>query len=148
MHFAIAENGRPRFRAGSTRLDAVLRLLGGVPASPPAAAGEDTSTLIPEGEGEKEEAFAAAEKGMVRDVLALADRSIQTIMTPRPEVIWIDPGDSKESVLAEVRNSAHRQFLVSRGSVDDVVGVARKEDILVLVSMTKSLTLYTRCRNP
>ncbi|MGH9891453.1 MAG: TerC family protein [bacterium] len=39
--------------------DAVLRLLGGVPASPPAAVGQDTSTVIPE--GPKEEAFAAAE---------------------------------------------------------------------------------------
>ena len=128
--------------------DAVLRLLGGVPASPPAAAGEDTSTLIPEGEGEKEEAFAAAEKGMVRDVLALADRSIQTIMTPRPEVIWIDPGDSKESVLAEVRNSAHRQFLVSRGLVDDVVGIARKEDILALCLDDKEFNLIHAVQEP
>jgi CBS domain containing-hemolysin-like protein len=47
---------------------------------------------------------------MLRDVLALADRPVQTIMTPRPELAWIDP---KETVLAEVRNSAHRQFLVS-----------------------------------
>lgn len=148
----VALHNRRKWAASIPRrqhaADAVLRLLGGVPASPPAAAGENTSTLIPEGEGEKEEAFAAAEKGMVRDVLALADRSIQTIMTPRPEVIWIDLDDSKEAVLAEVRNSAHRQFLVSRGSVDDVVGVARKEDILALCLDDKEFDLIHAVQEP
>jgi len=105
--------------------DSVLRLLGGVPVPSSAAAGADVSAVIPE--AATEQGFASAEKAMVRDVLALADRPVQTIMTPRPEVAWIDPGDPKETVLAEVRNSAHRQFVVSRGSVDDVVGIARKE---------------------
>ena len=85
---------------------------------------------------------------MVRDVLALADRPVQTIMTPRPEVTWIDPGDPKETVLAEVRNSAHRQFLVSRGSVDDVVGIARKEDILALCLDDKEFDLIRAVQEP
>jgi len=85
--------------------------------------------LIPEKE---EETFASAEKEMVRGVLTLADRPVQAIMTPRPEVIWLDPADPKETVLAEVRNNVHRQFLVSRGSIDNIVGIARKEDILEL----------------
>jgi CBS domain containing-hemolysin-like protein len=109
--------------------DAVLRLLGGIPVSTPAAVTEDLTTLIPEGEKQD---FAPAEKEMVRGVLTLADRPVQTIMTPRPEVIWIDPDDDKETVLAKVRDSAHGQFLVSRGSIDDVVGIARKDDILEL----------------
>ncbi|MGH8627882.1 MAG: transporter associated domain-containing protein, partial [Gammaproteobacteria bacterium] len=44
----------------------------------------------------------------------------------------IDPDDPKEAVLAKVRDSAHAQFLVSRGTIDEVVGIARKEDILEL----------------
>ncbi len=109
---------------------AVLRLLGGVPLATPVAARENVSTLIPQVEGE--DAFAPAEKEMVRGVLTLADRPVQAIMTPRPEVTWIDPDDPKEAVLAEVRESAHGQLLVSRGSIDEVVGVARKEDIFAL----------------
>lgn len=109
--------------------DAVLRLLGGIPLAGLAAAGEEASTLIPENETET---FASAEKEMVRGVLTLADRPVQAIMTPRPEVIWLDPADSKETVLAEVRNSVHRQFLVSNGFIDNIVGIARKEDILEL----------------
>ncbi len=108
--------------------DAVLRLLGGVPVSMPAAA--ELRTPIPK--GKNEDTFGPAEKEMVRGVLTLADRPVETIMTPRPEVTWIDPDDPKEAVLAEVRDSAHAQFLVSRGTIDNVVGIARKEDILEL----------------
>jgi putative hemolysin len=85
---------------------------------------------------------------MVRDVLTLADRSIQTIMTPRPEVIWIDLDDSKEAVLANVRDSAHRQFLVSRGSIDEVVGIVRKEDILELCLDDKPFDLMHVVQKP
>jgi CBS domain containing-hemolysin-like protein len=110
--------------------DAVLRLLGGVPVPSSAAAGADVSAVIPEAATEQD--FAPAEQEMVRGVLTLADRPVQTIMTPRPEVTWIDPDDPKKAVLAEVRDSAHAQFLVSHGSIDNVVGIARKEDILEL----------------
>ena len=126
--------------------EAVWRLLGGVPVPSSAAAGADVSAVIPE--AATEQVFAPVEKAMVREVLALADRSVQTIMTPRSEVVWIDPGDSKESVLADVRNSTHRQFLVSRGSVDDVVGVARKEDILALCLDDKEFDLIHAVREP
>ena len=60
--------------------EAVWRLLGGVPVPSSAAAGADVSAVIPE--DATEQVFAPAEKAMVREVLALADRSVQTIMTP------------------------------------------------------------------
>ena len=126
--------------------EAVWRLLGGVPVPSSAAAGADVSAVIPE--AATEQGFAPAEKAMVRDVLTLADRSIQTIMTPRPEVIWIDLDDSKEAVLAEVRESAHRQFLVGRGSIDEVVGIARKEDMLALCLDDKSFDLIQVVQKP
>ncbi len=107
--------------------DAVLRLLAGIPMTP-AAAGADPSSAAPSAEHQR--AFAPAETQMVRGVLSLSERPAQTIMTPRTEVVWLDTNDPPDKVLAEVRNSGHRQFLVSRESIDEVVGVARKEDIL------------------
>jgi putative hemolysin len=85
---------------------------------------------------------------MVRGVLTLADRSIQTIMTPRPEISWVDLDDSREVVLAEVRESAHRQFLVSRGSIDEVLGIVRKEDILELCLDDKPFDLRQVVQKP
>ena len=109
--------------------DVVLRLLAGVPVETPVVAGADASTLVP---AEGQDMFAPAEKDMVRGVLTLADRPVKAIMTPRPEIDWIDSAASKETILATVRRSPHRQFVVSRGSLDEIVGIARKDSILAL----------------
>lgn len=119
--------------------DAVLRLLGGVPVTTPVAAGAGVGTLTVK--DEREGAFAPVETAMVRGVLALAERSVQTIMTPRSEVIWINANDPKETILTTVLNSTHRQFLVGRESIDHSVGVVRKEDILALCLDDKPLDI-------
>jgi CBS domain containing-hemolysin-like protein len=126
--------------------DAVLRLLGGVPISVSSPPSEELNTAIPE--SEKADAFAPAEKKMVRDVLTLADRPVPTIMTPRLEVVWIDQDDPKETVLAEVRASAHGRFPVSRGAIDEVVGIVRKNDILELCLDDQTFDLTKVVQSP
>ena len=107
--------------------DAVLRLLAGIPMTP-ATATVDSNVTAPT--NEQARAFAPAETQMVRGVLSLSERPVQTIMTPRIEIVWLDANESHDVVLAKVKDSQHRQFLVSRASIDDVLGVARKEGIL------------------
>ncbi len=102
--------------------------------------------MIPE--VEIQQTFALAEKEMVRGVLTLADRPVQNIMTPRREVNWIDADDSNETMLAKIRGSAHRLFLVSRGDIDDVLGFARKEDIFELLLQDKTFDLIQIIRQP
>ncbi len=114
--------------------DAVLRLIGGVPMAMPggtAAAPPEVEVAAPAA-GAAATAFGASEKRMVMGVLALANRPVRTIMTPRPDVTWIDADESREAILAAVRDSPHRQFIVGRGSIDEVAGIARKEDIYAL----------------
>jgi CBS domain containing-hemolysin-like protein len=126
--------------------DAVLRLLGGVPIAAPAVESGDGSALSVA--DAKDEIFAPVEKRMVQRVLALANRPVQTIMTPRPEVVWIDAEDSREAILASVRESAHRQFIVSRGSIDEVAGIARKEDMLELCLADKPFDVTAALHQP
>ncbi len=109
----------------------VLRLLGGVPGSVPAVESVDASALSME-DAMPEQVFTQIEKRMIQGVLALANRPVRTIMTPRPDVVWIDAQDSMEASLCSVRGSPHRQFVVGSGSVDAVAGIVRKEDILEL----------------
>ena len=110
--------------------DAVLRLLAGVPMAAPAGAGVDG--VAPSVEGASREVFAPAEKDMVREVLTLATRPVQSIMTPRSAVRWIHVDATRDEIMAAVRESPHRQFVVGRDSIDEVVGIARKDDILKL----------------
>jgi predicted tellurium resistance membrane protein TerC len=96
--------------------DAVLRFLGGVPL--PAYA-------VPEGK-----VFCSDERRMVGGVLTLAERTVDSIMTPRSAVDWLDL-DEKE-VIAKLGASPHREMPVLSGSPETVVGIVRKEDVLAL----------------
>ena len=103
--------------------DAVLRMLGGVPLQSPALAGADGAVLAGE-------AFAPEEKRMVRGVLGLAQRPVTAIMTPRTDVHCLDGALPRDELLRAVRESPFREFPVARGSLDEIEGVIRKEDIL------------------
>jgi CBS domain containing-hemolysin-like protein len=106
--------------------EAVLRLLGGVPLPGPVGAAADVGPLALDAG----EVFAPMEKRMVRGVLGLAQRPVTAIMTPRPDVAWLDAAASADSALDLIRKSPYREFPVGRGSVDEIEGVVRKEDIL------------------
>jgi len=116
---------------------AVLRLLGGVPM-------RDLAFDVPEGK----QIFEPAERRMVRGVLDLAHRPVTAIMTPRREVAWLDAGASRDEILDKVRSSPYREFPVGRGSVDEVEGVARKEDILARCLEGKPIDLAGTVREP
>jgi putative hemolysin len=81
-------------------------------------------------EGEKSGLIHAAEREMIEDVLDLADRVVRSIMTPRPDVAWINIDASPEAIVKTIRDCPYPQLLVCRGTIDKVVGVVRKQDLL------------------
>ena len=127
-----AEALPPRQRAAH----AILRLLG---AAPVPVQGTD----IPP---EDAKAFDPQERRMVRGVLGLAERPVTAIMTPRREVAWIDLGE--RDVPAKLRAAVHREFPVARGSLDQVIGVVRKEDVLALCLEGRGVELAAIAREP
>jgi putative hemolysin len=66
---------------------------------------------------------------MVR-VLSIGKYRIGDIMTPRPEVDWIDADDDRDEMLRTIRASRHEQSLVGRGSLDEPMGMVLKADLL------------------
>ena len=80
-------------------------------------------------EGARLGVIHAVERDMIEGVLDLADSAVRTIMTPRPHVKWIDLNSPKEQVLSEIRSCPHAQLVVCRGSIDEVVGIVRKQDL-------------------
>ena len=81
-------------------------------------------------EGEKAGLIHAAEREMIEDVLDLTDRSVRTIMTPRPDVAWIDADGPQDAIVSTIRGCPYPQLIVCRGTIDKVVGVVRKQDLL------------------
>ena len=110
---------------GSTRL--LLRLLRLRPQLKRALTEDDIHYLV--AEGARLGVIHAVERDMIEGVLDLADSPVRTIMTPRPHVQWVDLDGAKEQVLARIRSCPHAQLLVCRGSIDDVAGIVRKQDL-------------------
>jgi CBS domain containing-hemolysin-like protein len=67
---------------------------------------------------------------VVERVFAIAERRIADVMTPRLEIEWIDAEDDRSVMLGKLRRCRHEHLLVGRGSVDEFIGVVRKQDML------------------
>lgn len=67
---------------------------------------------------------------MVSGVLALADRSIRSVMTPRSEMSWVDREDSAEDILRQLQDTPHSLVPVCRGELDNVIGIGRTKDLI------------------
>jgi putative hemolysin len=71
----------------------------------------------------------AQEEVMVR-ALSIGERRVADIMTPRPDVEWIDADDPHDEILRTLRECRHAQLLVGRGSIDEPLGMVVKQDLL------------------
>jgi CBS domain containing-hemolysin-like protein len=116
--------GSPRTLRDRTA-QAVLRLLG--------TGGEDeedapkAAAVAAESGGA---VFGKDELAMVQGVLDLAHRPVRSIMTPRPEISWIDPREDAGKLRAELAASSHHWLPVAGDDLDQLVGVATSRDLL------------------
>jgi putative hemolysin len=104
----------------SSRL--VLRLLGRHEEPERRVTEEEIRLLV--AEGESAGAVEPQERRMIARVLRLGDRSVRALMTPRPEVDWVDPDQEVPAVLERLRASPHARLPATRGGggIDGVVG--------------------------
>src|SRR5690606_4253346 len=96
----------------------------------------------------EEPAFGAKERSMVSGVLALGERTICSIMTPRTEISWINLDDERSTILQHLRETPHSYFPVSRGELDNITGVARAKDLMADLMDGRSLDDLPSVRAP
>jgi putative hemolysin len=108
--------------------DLLLRLLGLDKAQRTAVSEEEIRAMI--AEGTRTGVFHQQEHRMIEGVLRLADRNVRSIMVPRGDVVWLDLDDSRDALWRLVQESGHSRYLVCRGEIDELIGVARAVDVL------------------
>jgi CBS domain containing-hemolysin-like protein len=74
--------------------------------------------------------FEDTERDMVRAVLHLAERPVQTVMRPRDQVVWLDPDDTPQRLRERILATGYERYPLARGSVDRLVGVGRAVPLL------------------
>lgn len=70
------------------------------------------------------------EREMLEGVMRVADRPVRAVMTPRPDLYWIDPSDPPERIRAEILDCPYSAMIVAEGSVDEPIGLLYKKDLL------------------
>ncbi len=92
--------------------------------------------------------FAPEESEMVTGVLTLAERPVETIMTPRREIAWVDLREPHDVLLEELRGVRHGNVLVSDSELDQIVGVARTAELISMIKAGEDLTDTDAVRPP
>ena len=67
---------------------------------------------------------------MVQGVLGLSERPVKSVMTPRPELEWIDLDDDLETVKSQLLSMKHSRLIVARGELDNIAGVVLTHNVL------------------
>jgi putative hemolysin len=125
---------------------AVLRLLRIRPsAEPPVTEAEIHAVLQ---QGAQTGVLEPTEHAMVRAVFRLGDRRVAALMTPRPEIVWLDPEDPPEETRRRITGSVRSRFLVARETLDHVLGVVQAKDLLAHTLTDRPVDLRTTLEEP
>ncbi len=130
----------------STSSSLVLRLFGRHVPQDQAVTEEEVKAVV--AEGATSGAIEREERQMIERVLRLADKPVRALMTPRPELDWIDRTAAPEDVAARLRSSNVTRFVVSEGRIDNVVGVVAAKDLLDQLLEGAPLSLARALRQP
>jgi putative hemolysin len=75
--------------------------------------------------------FEEAEHDMVEGVFSLGDRRVYSLMTPRPDIVWLDIDDTIEEIRQKIADCNLSRFPVRQGSLDVILGIVKARDLLV-----------------
>ena len=70
------------------------------------------------------------EKELIENVFSLGDRRIQTLMTPRNEVIWVDINDEPEVIKNTILENQHTVYPLCDENLDNVIGFIHTKDLV------------------
>ncbi len=107
---------------------AVMGLLQIEPSNEPSVTEEEIRAFIRQ--GTEEGTFEEEEQAIMERVFRLGDRKVSSIMTPRPDVIWLDLEDSSQENQQKIAHCKHRRLPVCQGDLDDILGLVSVNDLL------------------
>lgn len=107
---------------------AVLRLLGIRDDARSAITEEEIQLLV--SEGHEQGVIDDDELNMMQRVMRLGDRTVESMMTPRTRITWLDANASFDENLAEMRETPYSRYPVYRDSDAEVLGLLEVKSLL------------------
>jgi putative hemolysin len=126
----LARIGGPVVALLTASTNVVFRLFGIKGEAEPNLTEDEIKALI--SQGAETGAVGATEENIVQRVFELGDQRVAAIMTPRPDIEWIDVDATEEELREFLASHSHTQFVVCHGNLDEVLGIVRSADLLPL----------------
>ena len=112
--------------------DPFVRRLAGAP--PPDAQTEadelEQEILHAVSEGERHGAVDQEEKEMIESVIELAETRVDSVMTPRTDIVALSKDAAEDVVLETIRSEGHSRIPVYNESIDSILGILYAKDLL------------------
>jgi putative hemolysin len=133
----VARVGTPIVFALRVSTEALLRLLRVPHTHENKITEEEIKVMI--AEGAEAGVFMQQERHMIEGVLHLADHSVRTIMTPRPDIEWLDATEETAALMPQVFDAEHSRLLLCEGAIDEILGFVYVKHLLMQVAAGKPL---------
>ncbi|AOA59693.1 TerC family protein [Acinetobacter larvae] len=117
-----------RFRTAS----AVLRMLGGRSKQEDNSYKQPEDVLAAKALADKmfDPENGAYHSVMVQGVLGLSERPVKSVMTPRPELEWLDLQEDPEVLKERLMGMTHSRLIVADGELDNLAGIVLTHKVL------------------
>ena len=98
-------------------------------------------------EGAEQGVIDSDERNMVNRVLRLGDRSVDSLMTPRNRIVWLDFSATLAENLAVMRDTPYSRYPVYRGNDKDVLGILTLKRLPEMLGKTQ-VDLFAKLAKP
>ena len=144
---SLARFAKPLVWLLSRSTDLMLGALGfGISTNIVAVTEDEIKSLVQQ--GTEDGTLNKIERDMVENVLAFGDRKALTLMTPRPEIVWLDVNAPFAENAAKLSQSKHSYFPVARGTLEHVLGIVHVKDLLAETLAGRPHELALSLRQP
>ncbi len=140
----LSRIGGPAVAILTISTNLVLRVFGIKGQAEPHLTEDEIKALI--SQGAETGVLEAAEETIVQRVFELGDTRVAGIMTPRPDIDWIDVDATADELRDFLASHSHTQFVVCQGGLDNVLGIVRSADLLPHAFKNSRIELKTLTR--
>ncbi|MCJ7660618.1 MAG: hemolysin family protein [Anaerolineales bacterium] len=133
-----------KFLSWSTSL--VLGILRIEAAQEPSVSEEEIKLLV--GQGAEIGILTPIEEVIVDQVFRLSDMTVESLTTPRTEVVWLDIADPPSESIQKIKASQYMYFPVAQNNLDNLLGFVKATDLLAQSLEEGTIDLHAALLEP
>lgn len=130
----------------SLSTDLLLKIMGVSDEGENTVTEQEILTMIEQ--GAEAGTFHKAESQLVEGVFRLDEIRVESLITPRHEIVWLDIHDTAEVIRAKITHEPYTNYPVGEGRIDNIVGVVQMKKLLPMILSNSPINLKSMLQKP